>query len=253
MANEQVNMEIWSQVEVTPKKHSVPFKKGGFTGTSVNPIINAEKATKLFGPAGQGWGVKSLQTQIQRLDDETVMISEEVELWYIWNEKRGAVSHWSSEFIMQRVNKTNPDGGYIKHDDEAWKKCRTNATSKCFSLLGFSADLWKGYYESAAYVQQRAVEDQREDTAMKLRDKYRAIVQTLDDKCLCRTEADRTAICRWVLEDPEFTLGAMQVTPGLSEKVKDAMSEIHDSGVQSFKMLEKARDWNKAILGDDAA
>ena len=247
MADEQKNLAIWNKVETTPLQFAKEFNKGRFKGTSVNPIFNAERATKLFGPAGIGWGVRSLQTKVHQLDEDTVMCAEEVQLWYIWDGKEGSVSHWGSEMLMQRVGKKKDGGGYISHDDEAWKKCRTNATSKCFSLLGFSADLWKGYYESKAYKQKREKEMERDNVAMDLKERFRAIEQTLENKCLCQSDADKETVCQWVMDNPDITLGAMQIVPGMSDQVKEAMAEAKESGTEPHQMLAEAKKWKASF------
>lgn len=235
------NLKIWNEVEQTPANYVSELTGKGYKAKSANPMYLTRMATKVFGPMGKGWGTTALNEETEVIGD-THLFHLHLELWYVVGGETHRVNHRSSIKVAYTTN-----AGKLLVDEEARKKCQTNAMSKCLSLLGFAADIWLKYYDSPAYLDAREKEADREDAALKLRDKYRAIVQTLDDKCLCRTEADRTDICRWVLEDPEFTLGAMQVTPGLSEKVKEEMARVHDQGVMPFKMLEKAREWNKAI------
>lgn len=246
MSEAQNNMEIWDQVEKTLPGHTTKFNKGGFKGTSVNPIHNAEKATELFGPAGKGWGVRSLQTKEQRIDEDTLMVSEEVELWYMWKGERCSVTHWASELMVQRVKK-DVDGGYLKYDDEAWKKCRTNATSKCLSLLGFSADLWKGYYDSEAYIQERQRDQEHENVAQAIKAQFKEAVKVLDTFCLCKSDEDRQLICQWAMEDPSLTLGSMQVTRDVSNQVISILAEKKQGGMKSHEFLNQAKKWNNSI------
>lgn len=44
--------------------------------------------------------------------------------------------------------------GYLKVDDEAYKKIETNTVSKALAKLGFNADVFMGKFEDNNYVQE---------------------------------------------------------------------------------------------------
>lgn len=152
------NLEIWQKVEVTPPDHTKGFagRAGGFKGTAMNATWLAQRATELFGPCGIGWGMTVLDDRYVSgaplLDKEGTVIGHELvhvvhaKLWYIHEGKRGEIEQYGQ---TQMVGK-NKNGLFT--DEEAPKKSMTDAMSKCLSMLGFGADIFKGYYDDNKYV-----------------------------------------------------------------------------------------------------
>lgn len=135
-------MRLWDQVWQTDPKHTKGFKRGGgFSGTATCALYNVRRATELFGPCGIGWGYE----EVEHVVAERVWFSR-VRLWYILDGTRGEVEHWGgTEIVSQRKS-----GAFI--DDEAAKKSLTDALSKCFSMLGFCADIHMGLYDDSKYM-----------------------------------------------------------------------------------------------------
>lgn len=152
------NLEIWQKVEVTPPDHTKGFagRAGGFKGTAMNATWLAQRATELFGPCGIGWGMTVLDDRYVSgaplLDKDGAVIGHELvhvvhaKLWYIHEGKRGEIEQYGQ---TQMVGK-NKNGLFT--DEEAPKKSMTDAMSKCLSMLGFGADIFKGYYDDNKYV-----------------------------------------------------------------------------------------------------
>lgn len=166
------NLEIWQKVEVTPPDHTKEFsgRAGGFKGTAMNATWLAQRATELFGPCGIGWGMTVLNERYVSgapiLDREGKVIGHELvhvvhaKLWYIHEGKRGEIEQYGqTQMVMKR------NDGRLFTDEEAPKKSMTDAMSKCLSMLGFGADIFKGYYDDNKYVNdlRRELEEGREE------------------------------------------------------------------------------------------
>ena len=231
------NLKLWDSVQQTDPQYTSKVTGKAFNGTSINPMYLTKKATEHLGPMGEGWGVESICSETETIGD-VVLFSEQIRLWYMRGEKRCEVSQWSSIKVAYTTN-----AGKKLVDEEARKKCRTNATSKCLSLLGFSADVWLKYYESPEYVNQMKVEHERDDVAKENAKKYRAIMQTLTNKCGCETDEDKLTVCQWVLLDLDIDLGMLKISPQLTEQVKDGLASAKEAGVAPNKILNSAKEW----------
>lgn len=151
-----MSMDLWNAVAVTNPNFVKSFTRGNdFTGTAINATYLAQKATETFGPCGIGWGVDILEERYQDgaplIQDGTVVGKEvihvlRVKLWYVHQDKRGEVIHFGQTTFVG----SNKQG--IFTDEEAPKKSMTDATSKCLSLIGFSADVHLGLYDDNKYV-----------------------------------------------------------------------------------------------------
>ncbi|MDX2005275.1 MAG: hypothetical protein SFU83_08360 [Meiothermus sp.] len=165
------NTRIWEQVETTPPSMTKNFTRGGgFSGTAINATSNYERATKLFGPVGIGWGFDIIEDRYVEAQDlflktdkgllldssgrpiaiakHTVHVIS-IEFWYYdpTTNRRGSVPAFGqTTYIEQRKS------GDIFTDEEAPKKSLTDAISKALSMLGFSADIHKGLYDDNKYV-----------------------------------------------------------------------------------------------------
>lgn len=235
------NLKLWDMVQVTPNEHAKKFDRGGFKGHSVNPLYLAKRATEIFGPVGIGWGVESLETITDTMANGTVLVSEHVRLWYVWEEKRAEISQWASE---KQAYITSKGEGYLLVDDEARKKCRTNALSKCFSYLGFSADLWFGYYDSQAYVEKRMQEQDRSNKAEEMKEDYRGLCNLLDDIFGCKgNEEHWLSICRWATEDETLELGDIKVTPNKANEITQSLADQKEKGIKPSEVLQVANYW----------
>jgi hypothetical protein len=159
------NLKIWSGVQQTDPKYTKEYSgPGGFTGTAVNAMYLAKRATEQFGPCGTGWGYEVLDDRFDvggPLTDKAtgaVLCNAQIHtiklaLWYLGTDgERKTVMHYGhTPFISQ-----NKFG--ISTDLEAPKKSLTDAIGKCLSQLGFSADIRLGLYDDIHYLNEIANE-----------------------------------------------------------------------------------------------
>ena len=236
------NLKLWDKVEQTDPQYTSKVQGKAFNGTSINPMYLTKKATEHFGPIGEGWGVESLCHETETIGD-TIMFSEQVLLWYMKDGKRCELSQWSTIKVAYNTKGKN---SYLFVDEEARKKCRTNATGKCLSLLGFSADIWLKYYDSPEYVNQMKVEHERINVAKENMTKYRELIQKLDINCGCNTDEEKLLVCQWVLDNAGIDHGYLKVQP---HEAKKRLADELKNGVDPKTMLKKAQEW---INGDKA-
>jgi len=178
---EQKNTRIWEQVQQTDPQYTKAFSRaGGFRGTGINAAYMAKRATEVYGPIGLGWGVDVVKESYLDgaiIDSEsgqrTIIHTLQIELWYIDNGQRGAVTHFGQTPFVYKDSKG------IKTDEEAPKKSLTDATNKALSMLGFSADIWLGLWDDAEYVEKATdaalmeKADDKDAEALRQEEKYK--------------------------------------------------------------------------------
>lgn len=154
-----IGLTVWKQVQETHPDLTKSFNKGGFQGTAVSPTYQAMRATQIFGPHGIGWGTDLISESYVEgaplgFDKDGRMLGREiihkvyVELWYIYGGQRGSIKQFGATTFV-----TRDSFGIISSDEDHAKKSITDATSKCLSLLGFSADVYMGKFDDHKYVE----------------------------------------------------------------------------------------------------
>jgi len=214
------NMSIWMRVHRTDPsrtKSKIQYGKELPDGTkpilrvttSINPTYQTERATRLFGPFGIGWGVniemerfdngmpfteptydangRFTGKKVIRDNDGTIIFTLNhtmlISLWYIHNGVKGVVSSYGhTKYLYQTHNG-------ITCDDEYAKKSLTDATTKALSQLGFSADVYGGLFENSEYSEQNKLEHDlinatnRADEVVRIREeldqRFKANVETM--------------------------------------------------------------------------
>lgn len=231
------NLKLWDAVEGTDPDYTKKIEGKNFNGTSINPMYLTKKATEHLGPMGKGWGVESICHYTQQIGD-TMLFSEQVRLWYIMDGERCEVSQWASVKLSYVSAKQ-------KHivDDEAHKKCRTAATSKCLSLLGFSADIWLQYYNSPQYVTQMKKEHERKDVAAENMKLFRELTQNLEKNCACAVDSEKEVVCQWVMDDPTIELSDLKIDQATTVQIKEKLAEKLADGLPPKKFLKLALEW----------
>lgn len=154
------NMKLWRQVETTDLRYTKEAKVGGQQITSLNGTAMIMKATEILGPVGIGFGWTVLD---ERFDpgaeifsgegDKRISIGRElnhttkIRFWFVLDGQRGEFEQYGcTPYLYKSKFGTTTDG-------EAPKKSLTDAIKKSLSMLGFSADVFLGYFEDREYVQ----------------------------------------------------------------------------------------------------
>ncbi|WHI46562.1 hypothetical protein [Microbulbifer sp. VAAF005] len=159
------NLSIWQRVKKTDARFVKESTVEGRKTASINHIAMVEKATEIWGPIGIGWGYEIIE---ERDDQGAPVILEGQEigrnlthtirlrLWYKIDGERGHVENYGHTPRIYWSHKNK----YFVEDKEAAKKSLSDALKKCFSFLGFSADIYSGEWDDPEYRQERQLESQ---------------------------------------------------------------------------------------------
>ena len=137
-------MRLWEVVCKTDPQFTKQASNGRFSFTSIDPQWQLEQATKLWGPYGNKWGMRNLNVTPVRDDaGSSVMLSAE----FFYPDESG--KEVSFPIIVDQK---------YRHGFDTIKIMITSARSKALSWLGFSADVFMGMYDDAAYVKDLEIE-----------------------------------------------------------------------------------------------
>ena len=146
MSNE--NMKLWNQVCVTDPKAVKKITGKPYQGNSPKPYWLIQRATEVFGPCGQGWGVEVKSESFFRLAENEVMHSAVVTVWYMQDGHRCSIEQMG----QTRACYVKKDGGLMT-DEDAGKKSVTDGMVKCLSMIGFAGDIFSGRWDDSSYVE----------------------------------------------------------------------------------------------------
>ncbi len=144
----------WRDVEKTDPRHVKPITGRQYSGTSPNVTYLIEKATKVYGLCGHGFGWEVVD---ERYLDGEVYQNGTREIHHVvrirfWTRHpmNGEIGHFESYGQTRMAYMTK--GGRYQFDEDGPKKSLTDAITKALSQLGFSADIFMGRYDDNKYV-----------------------------------------------------------------------------------------------------
>lgn len=180
------NLKIWKQVETTDTRYTKAAKVGGQNITSLNGTAMIMKATELFGPVGIGFGWSVLEERFDQGpaiyggEGGAVLLAHElnhtvkIQFWFKQDDQRGEFEQYGcTPYLYKSKYGTTTDG-------EAPKKSLTDAIKKSLSMLGFSADVFLGYFEDQEYVEQIKDEQRIAEAEDKVAEEERQKQERLD-------------------------------------------------------------------------
>jgi hypothetical protein len=164
------NLKLWDSVEKTDPSKTKDASISGQKRTAVDAQYKKKLITKAFGPYGLRWGVIVGSEKLDRThyENQTCILHYMADAYYFLDGERGEFPIAASIKETYLTRGANP---YLKIDDEAIKKVRTDALTKGFTDLGFCADIHMGMFEDQDYVRgvaaEKAIEkaDQKEEEA----------------------------------------------------------------------------------------
>lgn len=149
---------LWASLSKTAPEATKTSTQQGRQQTSIDGYWMIQRATETFGPCGIGWGyeiveerwdegapipVKQEDGSILQLGGKTHTIK--LKLWYTLDGKRGEVVQFGHTPAVYRSKYGASD------DSEAPKKSLMDAIKKCLSMLGMSADVFRGQFDDQDY------------------------------------------------------------------------------------------------------
>jgi hypothetical protein len=164
------NLKLWDSVEKTDPSKTKDASISGQKRTAVDAQYKKKLITKAFGPYGLRWGVIVGSEKLDRThyENQTCILHYMADAYYFLDGERGEFPIAAS---IKETYLTRGANAYLKIDDEAIKKVRTDALTKGFTDLGFCADIHMGMFEDQDYVRgvaaEKAIEkaDQKEEEA----------------------------------------------------------------------------------------
>ena len=162
------NLQLWDSVEKTDPSKTKDASVSGQKRTAVDAQYKKKLITKAFGPYGLRWGVVVGSEKWDRThyENQTCILHYMADAYYFIDGERGSFPIAAS---IKEAYVTKNGQGYLRIDDEAIKKVRTDALTKGFTDLGFCADIHMGMFEDQDYVRgvaaEKAIEqaDQKEE------------------------------------------------------------------------------------------
>ena len=132
------NMEIWGQLEKTPKEAQKEINAGRLKGfTDINPMWRLKRLTEVFGPCGIGWKYEIVNTYTIPGANDEVAAFVDIRLYYKqgneWSE--GVPGLGGSMFVSKEKNGMHTS-------DECFKMALSDAIGTACKALGMSADIY---------------------------------------------------------------------------------------------------------------
>lgn len=131
-------MEIWD--EVTDPSWQKKTNNGRYTFTTIDPHHQLRRATELWGPYGEKWGIRNCNWTLWEAEPSASVLLE-ADFFYPSFEDGSEVSF---EYAI--------DMKYIPGFDVC-KRAMTSFRSKCLSQLGFNADVYEGKFDDPSYIE----------------------------------------------------------------------------------------------------
>lgn len=159
--DKEKNLALWNQVCVTDPAAVKKITGKPYQGNSPKPYWLIRRATEMFGPCGEGWGVEVKSEGFHRMTETDVMHSAVVVVWYIKDGKRCAIEQMGQTKACYETS-----GGKMMLDEDAGKKSVTDGMVKCLSMIGFAGDIFSGRWDDSSYVEWAA--EQFQEPAKKM-------------------------------------------------------------------------------------
>lgn len=140
--------------------------------SSIDPMWQFMRLTEFFGPIGQGWGIEEEEHEFVDTGDE---ISLYVKLTCFYTDPETKEKHTVFGFGGDTIHKRKT-GGHQSANDEALKRCVTDALGNAYMRLGLTADVRLNKHRESKYQMevreyyenQRAMQHQLEEEQPKL-------------------------------------------------------------------------------------
>ncbi len=139
------NLALWNAVETSnPDDTKKVSRSAHGPYTTVDAQSQLKKATEMWGPYGDRWGLRDLEYRSVTLGDTPMLILNAI-FFYPTKCDDGRPEEASFEIWNDMP---------LKVGDWCYKKLQTNTRSKCLSMLGFNADIYMGMFEDEVYLSQ---------------------------------------------------------------------------------------------------
>lgn len=142
--NGKNNLELYNRIRSVPKEAQSQVSYGAMKLTAINPMYRLKVLTEEFGPCGEGFRFEILKDDIVEVKDANGTVTESCEYMTVALYYRLENGEWSDPVVGFGGNKiisTNNNGKRVI-DEDAKKKCYSDAIGICCKNLGLGADIW---------------------------------------------------------------------------------------------------------------
>lgn len=154
------NLKLWNSFQPTNPSFVKTFKRYGKDLATINPTYVMEQLTKKFGPCGQGWAFVIDDERVHEgpfifnKDDPRILGTERLHVIQGHLEYKAEDGSWAKTGPQfgQTYLVTVTNSGNVIFDEEAPKKSVTDCLLKCAVMIGVTADIHKGLWDSSKYV-----------------------------------------------------------------------------------------------------
>lgn len=200
------NMKLWQEAFKTDPSAVKPITGKSYQGNSPKPFWLIERATKIFGACGTGWGVEVVSERFQQVSADDYLHVATVRVWYIYEGVRGHVEQMGGTKAAYKAG-----SGKIIVDEDAGKKSVTDAMVKCLSMLGFAGDIFSGRWDDSKYVES-AKHHFAEEKAQEARAQLELLTDERFKKALAIIANDASQKQKIIQGLAKFSLTEQQVT-----------------------------------------
>lgn len=143
---------FWKALSLTDPKYVKPANRPGLPPnlfSSIDPMWRMMRLTEYFGPIGQGWGIEEEPHPLIIDAGEMTLIFMTLKCFYVDPEtsQKHIIYGFGGDSITKKKIGSPPSG-----DDEALKKCVTDALMNAYMRLGLSADIWLNLHRDSKYL-----------------------------------------------------------------------------------------------------
>jgi hypothetical protein len=214
-------MSLWSKYAKPDPKYVKDVGFGARKFKSVNPEYDAERATKEWGPYGEGWGLRNVKYEMLPSTESPTTLILHAEFYYRSQAENGGYGEGCFEISV--------DTPWAEGRD-TFKRIRTMAQSKALSLLGFNSTIFKGQWDDPKYVQEMESLHGNESALVS---KVVAAIKsslTLTQLEACRSRADQ------IFADGNMSgVAYADITAMLEARNATLSAELHESTTANFK------------------
>jgi hypothetical protein len=143
MATKKSKMDLWNAVSTTDPEFTREVKYGSRRFTAINSQYQIKRATEMWGPYGQGWGLENIQWDVVSVGQDFIMIMRAT--FYVRTN-----DEYSPAFDILVDMPMRTTKGVV--EDDICKKLQTECISKALSRLGFNSDVFEGRFDDNKYV-----------------------------------------------------------------------------------------------------
>lgn len=157
--------ERYENVRRVPSDRLKPIGAGKLAKmTDINAQWRIEVMTETYGLCGLGWKYEIGEAVHQPMNDGQIMLYLPVSVYIKdkeTNEWSAPITQYGGDWLIKR------EKDKLVGQEEAYKKCLTDALGKALSVIGVAGDVYAGCWDGAKYTDKTLLVDEEDDDSNK--------------------------------------------------------------------------------------